>query len=209
MTAEVDSTQRPYVVLAALAFDETGEWVLTEAARVAERRNDSELHVVHVVVDDGGDSGDHLRALDRRLARAPGDIKECVDRVWKDLARPMVAHIRTGGSSRTILQTAIDIDADLVVVGSHQRGGLDKLILGSVAERVLHHAHCPVLVALPKNYEGASKTQGIEPACGDCLVTRRKTKNVTFWCERHSRTQAQVHVYEPSDRPRNSVMPTY
>jgi nucleotide-binding universal stress UspA family protein len=40
--------------------------------------------------------------------------------------------------------------ADLIVVGSHGRGRVEKLLLGSVAEGVLHHATCPVLVVRAK-----------------------------------------------------------
>ena len=47
---------------------------------------------------------------------------------------------------RGILETATAIDADLVVMGSHGRRGLEKLVLGSVAQRVLAHATLPVLV---------------------------------------------------------------
>lgn len=47
---------------------------------------------------------------------------------------------------RGILETATAIGADLVVMGSHGRRGLEKLVLGSVAQRVLSHATLPVLV---------------------------------------------------------------
>ncbi|WP_332778523.1 universal stress protein [Polaromonas sp.] len=47
---------------------------------------------------------------------------------------------------RGILETAQSIPADLIVMGSHGRRGLEKLVLGSVAAQVLSHAHLPVLV---------------------------------------------------------------
>ncbi|MEO6016330.1 MAG: universal stress protein [Polaromonas sp.] len=47
---------------------------------------------------------------------------------------------------RGILETAESISADLVVMGSHGRHGLEKLVLGSVTAQVLSHAHLPVLV---------------------------------------------------------------
>lgn len=47
---------------------------------------------------------------------------------------------------RGILETADAIQADLVVMGSHGRRGLEKLVLGSVTQRVLQHATLPVLV---------------------------------------------------------------
>ncbi len=47
---------------------------------------------------------------------------------------------------RGILDTAEAINADLIVMGSHGRRGLEKLVLGSVTAQVLSHAHLPVLV---------------------------------------------------------------
>ena len=47
---------------------------------------------------------------------------------------------------RGILETATELDSDIVVMGSHGRRGLEKLVLGSVAQRVLAHAHIPVMV---------------------------------------------------------------
>ncbi len=45
-----------------------------------------------------------------------------------------------------ILESAADLGADLIVMGSHGRRGLQKLMLGSVTSQVLSHAHLPVLV---------------------------------------------------------------
>ena len=47
---------------------------------------------------------------------------------------------------RGILETASAVGADLIVMGSHGRRGLEKLVLGSVAAQVLSHAHLPILV---------------------------------------------------------------
>jgi nucleotide-binding universal stress UspA family protein len=47
---------------------------------------------------------------------------------------------------KTILETAQSCAADLIVMGSHGRKGLEKLVLGSVTAQVLSHTHLPVLV---------------------------------------------------------------
>ena len=47
---------------------------------------------------------------------------------------------------RAILNVADSDKADLIVMGSHGRSGLDKLVMGSVTQRVLQHTHLPVLV---------------------------------------------------------------
>ena len=47
---------------------------------------------------------------------------------------------------RGILEAANSVEADLIVMGSHGRRGLEKLVLGSVAAQVLAHAHLPILI---------------------------------------------------------------
>ena len=50
-----------------------------------------------------------------------------------------------GTPSREIVNYAVDEDCDLIVMGTHGRGGLDRLLLGSVAERVVRSSAIPVL----------------------------------------------------------------
>jgi universal stress protein A len=53
--------------------------------------------------------------------------------------------IREGRAADVILQVADEERCDLIVMGTHGRRGLDRLLTGSVAEAVLRKAHCPVL----------------------------------------------------------------
>jgi nucleotide-binding universal stress UspA family protein len=55
-------------------------------------------------------------------------------------------HVRSGDPAHEILAAAEDRGADLIVMGSRGLGGLDRLLLGSVARNVLSHAHCSVLI---------------------------------------------------------------
>ena len=54
--------------------------------------------------------------------------------------------IHIGKSASEIVKAAKDWPADLIVIGSHGRGGVNRLLLGSVAEAVMRHAACPVLI---------------------------------------------------------------
>ena len=54
--------------------------------------------------------------------------------------------LRTGDARDMIVQTAVEVGAELIVMGTHGRRGLSRALLGSVAESVLRHAHCPVLI---------------------------------------------------------------
>ena len=55
------------------------------------------------------------------------------------------AVVREGNTAGEILEQAASMQADLLVIGTHGRSGFDRLLLGSVAEKVLRKASCPVL----------------------------------------------------------------
>ena len=52
----------------------------------------------------------------------------------------------TGDPASTIVATAAAHDVDLIVVGARGRGGMERLLLGSVSESVLGHAQCAMLI---------------------------------------------------------------
>jgi nucleotide-binding universal stress UspA family protein len=52
-----------------------------------------------------------------------------------------------------IVKYAREIHADIIVVGTHGRGGMSRLLMGSVAEHVVRNAPCPVLVVRPREHE--------------------------------------------------------
>jgi nucleotide-binding universal stress UspA family protein len=56
------------------------------------------------------------------------------------------ASVENGDPAQTLLRVAEQREADLIVVGSHGRSGIGRLLLGSVSENVLRHAPCSVLV---------------------------------------------------------------
>ena len=60
---------------------------------------------------------------------------------------PVQARFRRGDPVTEILPTAEELGCDLVVTGSHGRTGLRRLMMGSVAESVIHSAPCPTMVA--------------------------------------------------------------
>ncbi|MGP0063750.1 MAG: universal stress protein [Isosphaeraceae bacterium] len=63
-----------------------------------------------------------------------------------DLKYPVEARLGEGDPANEILQMARELGADLIVMGTQGRTGLDRLILGSTAESVLARADCPVMV---------------------------------------------------------------
>jgi nucleotide-binding universal stress UspA family protein len=53
--------------------------------------------------------------------------------------------VREGGTATSIVEQAVETRADLIVIGTHGRSGFNRLLMGSIAEKVLRHAPCPVL----------------------------------------------------------------
>jgi nucleotide-binding universal stress UspA family protein len=58
----------------------------------------------------------------------------------------VATRVEVGDAGPMIVWVAEQIGADVVVVGSHGRGALKRMISGSVSEHVVHHSPCPVLV---------------------------------------------------------------
>jgi nucleotide-binding universal stress UspA family protein len=77
----------------------------------------------------------------KALAAVEGRVKTLVGSTDVEL------FLERGAEHVEILRRAESWAADLVVVGSHGRTGLPRLLLGSIAEQVVRYAHCPVLVA--------------------------------------------------------------
>ena len=59
---------------------------------------------------------------------------------------PVTPHVRSGTPWNEIVLAAKEYKADLIIIGTHGRTGLKHVVMGSTAERVVRHAHCPVLV---------------------------------------------------------------
>jgi nucleotide-binding universal stress UspA family protein len=108
------------------------------------RHHGSEIHVLYVA-DSNRDSltmqgGEVVDALEQE-----GDqiVSEALDRA--DAGTDIVSEVLTGDPVETILDYADSIDADLVVMGTAGRRGLDRYLLGSTTERVVRLSPVPVL----------------------------------------------------------------
>jgi len=84
------------------------------------------------------------------LGAATAEAKEATEAAQATLAQagvPVTTQvIEAHAAWRGILDTAKTLGADLIVMGSHGRRGVEKIVLGSVAQRVLSHAHLSVFV---------------------------------------------------------------
>lgn len=90
-----------------------------------------------------------LRGLDEAVAKAREEAKDYLTATQKAYGRPNMALetlVPDGDPADAILQTAVEKQADLIVMSTHGYSGVTRWIMGSVTERVLAHAPCPVLV---------------------------------------------------------------
>jgi nucleotide-binding universal stress UspA family protein len=140
-------------ILVPVDFSEHSEHALRYAVELAKVYR-ATLHLVHVYpasayiappllpgpVIVGQFRDQSQKAFDDFLARAKTEH-----------AVPMTGTLLEGVPHVEILRAAKDVGADLIVVGTHGRTGIEHLLLGSVAERVLRGAHVPVMtVPLPR-----------------------------------------------------------
>jgi nucleotide-binding universal stress UspA family protein len=91
----------------------------------------------------------------------PSEYRDALGRIGRhldgpDLKYPVEARVGRGDAAAEILRTADELGCDLIVMGTHGRTGLSRLVLGNVAESVLPAADCPVLVV--KAPEGVAST---------------------------------------------------
>jgi universal stress protein A len=62
-------------------------------------------------------------------------------------------NVRTGTPHHEIVATAEDTNTDLIILGTHGRGRLARMLIGSTAERVVRHAPCPVMVVREREHD--------------------------------------------------------
>ena len=61
--------------------------------------------------------------------------------------------VGVGPTEETLLETARKKEADIIVMATHGRTGLNHAVMGSCAEKVVRRAHCPVFTVKPKDYK--------------------------------------------------------
>ncbi|RAW45903.1 universal stress protein [Halorubrum sp. 48-1-W] len=125
--------------------------------------HDAEVHALYVI-DTASYAGTGMEAtwagIDDLLRE---EAEEAVDQVAA-LAEGTDVVIETsvveGAPGREIVRHATDLGCDLIVMGTHGRGGIDRLLLGSVAERVVRRSPVPVLTV--RLAEGAEASGTVE-----------------------------------------------
>jgi len=112
----------------------------------------ADVHVVHVIPE--------LNPVSPVAVWGEGDVQQrLVDKAREYLGTWLQNHecpevdpdIAVGSEATKIVQLAQSLDADLIVIPSHGRTGLSRVVMGSVAEQVTRYAPCPTLVLRPES----------------------------------------------------------
>ncbi|AQL41470.1 hypothetical protein BV210_01515 [Halorientalis sp. IM1011] len=126
--------------------------VAMQAIDLAEQY-DGTVYVLHVV-DETASSLLEATGSKNELEEQGQRAVERIERMAQVHGVDTVTEIETGDPATTILDYAGEIDADVIVAGTHGRSGVERRLIGSVAERLVRHADCPVMtVRLPESDE--------------------------------------------------------
>lgn len=209
-------TNKPYVIVVGIDYSPAGDLALDRAFRIAADRHDAEVHIVHVLqsltaltpiegtVGTIAPDATTLTAASEQLRRHADQRLQKFAELAPAGGTPgplflrAVSHLRLDAPAHEIAQLASDLEADLVVVGTHGRRGAARLLLGSVAESVVRLAPCPVLVEREKSVD--QSVPRIEPACPRCVEARRASAGAELWCEQHRERHGRRHTYHQVDR---------
>ena len=199
--------QSVYRIVVAVDFSETSELALAQSLAMARSLAGTEVHAVTVI-------DDNLGVVLPDEARVP--LVQVVDEVRQRLVNllkkrvgeeapgsavpPLFAHVRLGPAAEQVAALAAEIRADLAVAGTNGRRGVQRLLLGSVAERLVRLAPVPVLVVRPRDFSSSSGLPALDPPCPQCVARREATDGEHWWCEPHEQGRPRAHVYSFSTR---------
>lgn len=145
-------------VLVATDFGEASDTALGYGRELA-RRFSARLHVLHVTENASLLTGPENLGVD--IVAVQADINEAARKKLMQLIRDddrrelrAITSVRNGSTPAfEIVSYAKETEIDLIVVGTHGRGAMARLMMGSVAEKVVRAAPCPVLTVRSPEHE--------------------------------------------------------
>ena len=139
------------ILLAVDGSDEAKQ--ATQAATELSRETGSEVHLVYVLPTPAQLIGHHLYSDEIRESLIGGAerdaetfLKEQAEKVGSDGGKVAETHLRSGDPDKEILRAAEALGVGLIVIGSRGLGAVSRMLIGSVSDSVVRHAHCPVFV---------------------------------------------------------------
>ncbi len=139
-------------ILCPVDFDQGSLAAVPYAAELADKHN-AILFLLHVIQMHS--AAEPAMSFAEAEAKAHAKLEQISHRKLK-AETSYELHMLTGNAAVEILQAATRLGVDLIVMATHGRTGLRRLALGSVAERVVREAPCPVLTIRPKARSGGT-----------------------------------------------------
>ena len=165
VVAAIDLFKGSVLVLTrALTLAASPVGIAADSGNADERPEDAgTVHVVHVAepnlanVEPTAIDAPDLTGYDPSGVRSFCDrhLADFVKHVARSAAPKLEIHNVSGDPSTEIVNVAALVDADVIVLATHGRTGIKRLLLGSVAEKVVRHAGCPVFVVREKHHTPA------------------------------------------------------
>lgn len=145
-------------ILVPTDFSEFSRPAMTYACAMAERFG-AQLHVLHVVPDPAMLVPEaavfSVESMQAQSDQLVADARKLLQQIpaGGQSGQSVVREVRVGAAFMEIIDYAKSQDIDLIVIGTHGRSGLSHILMGSVAERVVRAAPCPVLSVKPSGHQ--------------------------------------------------------
>ncbi len=169
-------------VLFATDFSASSDAALPYATAIC-RRFGSTLHIAHVISDSSlllTNGGVDYVSMGTIYEDANTEAKEKLDELSDNFQGiPHRNYVRHGQVWKSLAPIVEENEVDLIVLGTHGRTGLGKLLLGSVAEDILRHASCPVLTVGPK-VSGRAKLPPLQNRRRDLAPLELELRQIVF-----------------------------
>jgi nucleotide-binding universal stress UspA family protein len=187
-----------FVVVVGYDFSELAEEAARVARNIAAAAARSELHVVHVtpppaVMSELGPAF----PVEKSLNDAREEVKKLLERLKVPDNVSVTPHVTVGTPETVLPAVAEEVEANLLVVGTHGRKGLQRMLLGSVAESVTRRAPCSVLTVRPHK---PTARESIEPPCPDCTVAQKAANDAKALCDHHAKHHPRAHTHYESPK---------
>jgi nucleotide-binding universal stress UspA family protein len=141
-------------ILCPIDFSEFTDEILEYALDITKKYS-AELHLIHIIPNlnyftpyESFFTPENLIVVEKNMET---EINKDFDAIVKKIDVPVKKIIRTGVAFVEIIDYARSESMDLIIIGTHGRTGLEHILIGSVAERVIRKAPCPVLTVRPKS----------------------------------------------------------
>lgn len=142
-----------------------GEQAVAHAVELASEHGSTvhALYVINTASYAGLPMESSWEGIDEMLRADAEDAVTAVERLARERNVPVQTAVVEGSPSKQIVHYAEANDCDLVVMGTHGRGGIDRLLLGSVTEKVVRGSNVPVLTVRVSRKAEKSSESDSEP----------------------------------------------